>query len=194
MPAGGQCAIQEPVRRTVDIDTARLRLRPYRDEDVDALHRLWMEPDVRRYLWDDEVIDRATAAAAVHSSIACTQAHGFGQWAMRLLTADEVIGFCGFRWLDDGADVELLYGLVSQLWGCGLATEAVRAVLRFGFDAIGFARVLAITDVDNRASIAMMQRVGMELESRFALGMRPHVRYVLVREAFRRRPTRDEHR
>jgi ribosomal-protein-alanine N-acetyltransferase len=169
------------VRRTVCIETARLRLRPYRDDDVDALHRLWTAPAVRRYLWDDEVIDRATAAAAVRASIACADAHGFGQWAMRPLASDEVIGFCGFRWLDGSADVELLYGLAPALWGRGLVAEAARAVLRFGFEEVGFARVLAISDADNHASIAVMRRVGMQLESRFTLAKREHVRYVLRR-------------
>ena len=171
------------MRRTVCIETARLRLRPYRDDDVDALHRLWTAPAMRRYLWDDEVIERATAAAAVRVSIACADTHGFGQWAMRPLASDDVIGFCGFRWLDDGVDVELLYGLAPALWHRGLATEAARAALRFGFEAVGFARVLAISDVDNGASIAVMRRLGMELESRFTLAGREHVRYVLWRQA-----------
>jgi ribosomal-protein-alanine N-acetyltransferase len=169
------------MRRTVDLDTARLR--PYRDEDIDALHRLWIEPSVRRYLWDDEVIDRGRAADAVHASVACMDAYGFGQWALRPLASAEVIGFCGFRWLDDGVDVELLYGLAPALWHRGLATEAARAALRFGFEAVGFARVLAISDVDNGASIAVMRRLGMELESRFTLAGREHVRYVLWRQA-----------
>ena len=173
------------MRRTVCIETARLRLRPYRDDDVDALHRLWTVPAVRRYLWDDEVIERATAAAAVRASIACADAHGFGQWAMRPLASDDVIGFCGFRWLDGSADVELLYGLAPALWGRGLVAEAARAVLRFGFEEIGFARVLAISDADNHASIAVMRRLGMTLENRFAHAGREHARSVLAREAFR---------
>ena len=44
------------------------------------------------------------AADAVRASVACMDAHGFGQWALRLLASAEVIGFCGFRWLDDGVD------------------------------------------------------------------------------------------
>ena len=58
-------------------------------------------------------------------------------------------------------------------------------MLRFGFEEIGFARVLAISDADNHASIAVMRRLGMTLENRFAHAGREHARSVLAREAFR---------
>jgi RimJ/RimL family protein N-acetyltransferase len=68
------------MRRVTALDTARLRLRPYRDSDLDALHRLWTDPDVRRYLWDDTIIDRQLAEATMRASIACTAEHGC--WAV----------------------------------------------------------------------------------------------------------------
>ena len=54
------------MRRIAAIDTARLRLRPYRASDLDALHRLWTDAGVRRYLWDDRVIER-DESEPVHS-------------------------------------------------------------------------------------------------------------------------------
>jgi RimJ/RimL family protein N-acetyltransferase len=64
----------------IEIHTPRLRLRPYRVEDVDDLYRLWTNPEVRRYLWDDVIISREQAASVVRASIACFEIHGFGQW------------------------------------------------------------------------------------------------------------------
>ncbi len=173
------------MRRTTPIETARLRLRPYRESDLDALHHLWTDPDVRRYLWDGEVIARPVAAQALRASIACTAQHGFGHWAVCPAGDDALIGFCGFRFLDETPEIELLYGLAPAYWGRGLATEAARAMLRFGFEALGFARVVAITDFANRASVAVMQRLGMQFETRFQHHGLDSVRYAMVREAFR---------
>jgi RimJ/RimL family protein N-acetyltransferase len=57
--------------------------------------------------------------------------------------------------------VELLYGLYQNFWGRGLATEAARAVLRFGFEEVGLEEILACADLDNPASVRVMERLGM---------------------------------
>src|SRR5574342_102464 len=143
------------MRRVIAIDTARLRLRPYRHSDLDALHRLWTDSDVRRYLWDDKVIDRQVAEATMQASIDCTAEHGFGHWAVCRTGEETLIGFCGGKFMEDSTDVELLYGLAPAHWKQGLASEAAHAMLRFGFDEMNFARMYAITDAPNTASLAV---------------------------------------
>jgi ribosomal-protein-alanine N-acetyltransferase len=172
------------MHRVAAIDTARLRLRPYRDSDVDALHRLWTDPDVRRYLWDDKVIAHDVAAETMRASMTSTAQHGFGHWAVCLSGHDELIGFCGLKFLDDIPEVELLYGLAPAYWHRGLATEAAHAMLRFGFETIGLTRIYAITDTPNTASAAVMQRLGMQFEKRFEHNGLDSVRYVITREQF----------
>jgi ribosomal-protein-alanine N-acetyltransferase len=172
------------MRRVTAIDTARLRLRPYRNSDLDALHRLWTDPDVRRYLWDDKVIDRQLAGETMQASITCTAEHGFGHWAVSAAGADALIGFCGLKFMDDTTEVELLYGFAPAYWGRGLASEAGHAMLRFGFEEIGCARIYAITDAPNTASAAVMRRLGMTFEKRFEHHGLDSVRYVMMREEF----------
>ena len=172
------------MRGVTAIETARLRLRPYRESDLDALHALWTDPDVRRYLWDDTVITRARAAETMQASLACTAQHGFGHWAVCPAGGDVVIGFCGLRFIDETPEVELLYGLAPAYWGRGLATEAACAMLRHAFETLGRSRVYAITDVPNSRSVAVMQRVGMEFDARFWHHGLDSVRYVITREAF----------
>jgi hypothetical protein len=62
------------------IKTARLMMRPFAIDDVDDLHRLWVDPGVRKFLWDDQVIPRETAIVVVESSIESFVNHGFGFW------------------------------------------------------------------------------------------------------------------
>src|SRR5262245_8579662 len=64
------------------IRTARLMMRPFAMDDVDDLHRLWVDPGVRKFLWDNRVIPRETAVAVVESSIESFVNQGFGFWAI----------------------------------------------------------------------------------------------------------------
>lgn len=168
----------------MELRTERLRLRPYQLEDIDALHALWTDRDVRRYLWDNEVISRERAAATVTSSMQDWAASGYGQWTIWLLDPPEFIGFGGFRPADWCTDPELLIGLKPRYWDRGLATEAASAALHYGFRTLGFAQVVAATDVPNLASVRVMERLGMRCERRGRLNRLDTLFYVLAREDF----------
>ena len=176
-----------PMARTAAILSARLRQRPYREDDLDAVWRLWTDADVRRHLWDDAVISRDTAAEAMRASMASTAARDFGHWAVTWRDGDDaLIGFCGLRPREDAPDeVELLYGLYPLFWHRGLAAEASRAWFRYGFEALGFPRIWALTDAPNTRSEAVMHRLGMRFDQRVAqaTGIEA-VRYVIDRDAF----------
>ena len=144
------------------LSTERLELVPVTAAHVEFLHRLWTDPDVRRFLWDDRVIGRDEAAAVVEASLDSFRRDGFGMWLVVLERAP--IGFCGLRRFGQPpVDVEILYGLLPPHWGRGLATEASRAVLEFAFRA-GVSRVLAGADPPNGPSIRVMERLGMRCE------------------------------
>jgi RimJ/RimL family protein N-acetyltransferase len=142
------------------LETDRLRLRPFAPADVDVLHAQWTHPDVRRYLWDGRVIARDEVVAVVDESVAAFESRGVGFWVLELGTPPVVIGFAGLRPLPDGTDLELYYGLDPGHWSRGYATEASRAVLRYGFDVLGLAAIPIRTDGPNAASVAVMERLG----------------------------------
>jgi ribosomal-protein-alanine N-acetyltransferase len=121
--------------------------------------------------------------------MASTAAHGFGHWAVCPAGSNDLIGFCGLMHIDETPEVELLYGFVPTYWHCGLATEAGRAMLRFGFETFRMPRIFAITDFPNTASVAVMQRLGMQFEKRFLHHDLDSVRYVITAEMF---PVGDE--
>lgn len=151
------------------LQTTRLVLRPYTVEFIDALHALWTDPHVRRYLWDDVLIPRERAEETVRESIALAGRERLGQWIVTPRGQDTVIGFCGFLRRADGDAPELLYGLAPAWWGRGLATEAAHAALEYVFREIGAPRVTAATDPPNRASVRVMERVGMRFTGRGTL-------------------------
>lgn len=145
-----------------DLDTERLRLTPFTMDHLDALHALWTDPEVRRYLWDDEVISRERATGVIADSARNFADHGFGFWAMLLREeGDALVGFCGYRSFEDGGEPELLCGILPRYWGKGLVSEAGHAVIRDGFERCGFERIIAATDTPNQSSVRVMQRLGM---------------------------------
>jgi [ribosomal protein S5]-alanine N-acetyltransferase len=147
------------------ISTKRLLLVPFTVADIDGLHALWTEPEVRRFLWDDRVISRERAAEEVQLGLHNEAKLGIGYWTMRSSGGRDLAGFCGFRRIDRGPEIELLYGLRGPEWGRGLASEAARAILDWLWPSTDYQRVFARTDPPNRKSIAVMERLGMRLDS-----------------------------
>jgi [ribosomal protein S5]-alanine N-acetyltransferase len=176
----------ESAWRRYEIETERLHLRPCVEGDVDALHRLWTDAQVRRYFWDDAVIERARAAEVIESSVESFGAHGFGQWVISPKGGEDLIGFCGLRHFGEPPEVELLYGLAPSFWGRGLATEAACAMLCDGFGRLGLGRIYAGTDPPNAASVRVMERAGMSFDRRTRVNGLEAIYYVVTREAFRR--------
>jgi RimJ/RimL family protein N-acetyltransferase len=152
------------------IHTERFVLRPWSQEDVDALHALWAAPEVRGYLWDHVVITRETTEQIINSHMATVERHGIGYWALLAPPpakppALPIAGFCGFRFMDDGPDIELIYGLRAEYWGQGLATEACLASIEYLWRSTRFPVLYARTDPPNERSVRVMQRIGMMHES-----------------------------
>jgi ribosomal-protein-alanine N-acetyltransferase len=170
------------------LETARLFLRPLEGSDLDALHALWTDRQVRKYLWDDGIISRERAAQEIRRSESDFDSHGYGQWGVFPLEAigepKTMIGFCGLRRFGDPPEVEVLYGLAPKYWGRGLATEAARAVLGFGFEQAGVQQVLAGADAPNIASFGVMQRLGMTYSRNEQVHGLTAVYFSLSRQAF----------
>ena len=167
------------------IPTARTRLRPVSMEDVGDPHRLWTDPQMRRYFWADEVIPRLRAGAAMREAVEDFGRHGFGLWiSERRQGGGDPIGFCGLRHLDDGPEVEILYGISPPEWGRGFATEVALAVLRYGFERTGLTRVLGVADAGNLASRRVRDKIGMTFQGYFPNAGRREARYEIRPEDF----------
>jgi ribosomal-protein-alanine N-acetyltransferase len=167
--------------------TPRLTLRPWTLGDIDELHALWTRPEVRRYLWDDEVISRERAEQTVHELIAAAEREGIGGWTVIAGAERTSAGFVALIRREAG-DPELMYGLAPEWWGQGLATEAAAAALAYAFEPLGFARVTAATDVPNAPSVRVLERLGMRFTRRGALNGLDTLFYDMRREDFATAP------
>lgn len=149
------------------LETERLRLRPFTLDDLDAHLRIYRKPEVTWFLAGGPFIGeqaRERSRAAVDMFIAHWEHHGFGVWAVTDKETGELIGQCGLKYLPDSPEVEILYALDMPYWGRGLATEAARAALGHGFEAVNLDRVVAVAKPENAASRRIMEKLGMRYE------------------------------
>jgi RimJ/RimL family protein N-acetyltransferase len=112
--------------RPHEIESARLRLRPLAEADVEELHALWSSPEVRKYLWDDEVIACQRTASLVEESLRLFAIHGYGLWGAKFHDREELVGFGGFWYFHTPPKLELLYGIAPQHWNRSLQPRLPR--------------------------------------------------------------------
>lgn len=174
----------------LEFETERLRLAPLGRDSVDAIHEVWVDPHVRRFLWDDEVIPRERAVEIVEANLASFGASRRGLWGVHLGDGGQLIGFCGFWHFHDPPRLELVYGLGPGHLGRGYATEAARAALAYAFERLGMERVEASTDAANAASVAVLERLGMAFSRRESANGLDTVHYSLERPAWLERQVR----
>jgi ribosomal-protein-alanine N-acetyltransferase len=167
-----------------EIETARLDLQPLTPAAAAALHTLWTHPEVRRFLWDDEVIPPEKTASIIATSTKLFSDNGFGLWGMRLRDGKNLIGFGGYWFFRDPPELELLYGVAAERWDHGFATEAARALVRYGFETLQFPEVRGSTDALNGASVRVLEKAGLQFDRRAATAGLDTVHYRLKRTAF----------
>lgn len=143
------------------LTTARLLLRPFTLQDVDALHGILSTEGILRYFPRTAPPPREQVERIVAHQLTHWEDHGCGWWAVELRDTPGLIGWCGLQYLPEFDAVEVAYLLGQPFWGKGLATEASRAAVRFGFAELGLERIVAIAHVDNQASQRVILKLGM---------------------------------
>jgi RimJ/RimL family protein N-acetyltransferase len=149
------------------LETERLVIRPYRDDDATGLHDVFGSPEVMRWTPSPPSKDVAETAERLTQTMAFTarQPAGMGLWALDLRATGEFLGQVGlFPVEGKGPDMEVAYELAPRAWGRGYATEAARALIAYGFDEIGLARIVALILPDNVRSRHVAEKCAMTLE------------------------------
>ena len=151
------------------IETERLLLREFREEDWPAMAAYWSDPHYLRYYAPVDDIQRAVRKPAGRFVAAQTE-EPRRQWQLAIVDRanSQMIGNCGIR-VNDPAQREanIGYELNPAAWAHGSATEAARAVLGFGFDERRLHRVWAECVANNAASARVLEKLGMRREAHY---------------------------
>ena len=95
-----------------------------------------------------------------------------------------MIGFGGYRFFHEPPELQLIYGLAPAYWGQGLAAEAARAMIRYGFEILRLDEIIASADAPNEASFRVMKKAGMTFQKRLLLDGLDTIYYVISRQDF----------
>lgn len=170
-----------------ELETRRLRMRAFTKADADAHLRIISEAEFGRYFPPPPVFQptRDSVLVGLGRFIEHWHQFGFGVWALEPRGGGPLIGYCGLRRLPATDEIELLYGLDRAHWRGGLATEAARASLRYGFERVGLSRIMAVTDPQNAGSRRVMEKCGLRYEKDAVYFDVPCVYYAINRADFR---------
>jgi RimJ/RimL family protein N-acetyltransferase len=159
------CVIQDV--GMVTLETPRLVLRRWREEDIAPMAAVNADPEVMRWIRDGSVRDEQQTRAGVQAWESEWESQGFGLFAVEIRSTGELAGFTGLsvpNFLPEVLPaVEVGWRLGRSHWGQGLATEAAAAAVRFGFEERGLERIVSIAQVGNAASERVMTKLGMHL-------------------------------
>ncbi|MFF4653393.1 GNAT family N-acetyltransferase [Streptomyces sp. NPDC001380] len=149
----------------IALETSRLVLRRWREEDVAPMAAVHADPEVMRWIRDGGVRDERQTRDGIRAWESEWESQGFGLFAVEIRSTGELAGFTGLsvpRFLPEVLPaVEVGWRLGRSHWGRGLATEAAAAAVRFGFEERGLERIVSIAQVGNHASERVMAKLGM---------------------------------
>ena len=147
------------------IETDRLVLRPFRDDDLDDYFAMMDTPEVRRWLHLSDKFDRDAAWAQMAGLVGQWTLRGTGYWALEERSASRFVGSAGLYnpVRVDWPGVEVGGTLDPSSWGNGYATEAGIAARDHGFGELGVDRLYSCILPDNLASQAVARRLGFTL-------------------------------
>ena len=147
------------------LETARLRLRHFIADDAAFVLELLNDPAFLQNIGDKKVRTLAEARGyLLQGPMASYAEHGFGLNLVVLRESGAPIGMCGLLKRPNLQDVDIGYAFLPHFTGKGYATESAAAVLAHGREQFGLQRIVAIVSPHNRASIRVLEKLGLVFE------------------------------
>ena len=148
------------------LETERLLLRRFEDEDLSDLFVLYSDPEIRRFYPEGTLSLDETREELEWFKNGHPEHPELGLWATILKSENRFIGRCGLLpWQIEGRDeVEVAYLIAKRYWGQGLGTEAAMAVATYGFAILKLKRLICLIDEENMASKRVAENIGMRFE------------------------------
>ena len=147
------------------LETERLILRRLTPDDAPFILTLLNEPSFLRYIGDKNVRNLDDARNYILTGpVASYEKHGFGLYLVELRESQTPIGLCGVIRREELPAPDIGFALLPDFWNKGLAFEAATAVLHYAHEQLKITRILAITSLDNEASINLLKRLGLSFQ------------------------------
>ncbi len=161
------------------IETERLLLREILLPDDGGMFELDSDPEVQRFLGKKPVKSMQEARNTIEFIRRQYLENGIGRWAVVEKETNSFVGWAGLKLVRETTNnhiefYDLGYRLIRKYWGCGYATEAAQASLKYAFEQLDLEQVYAMCEVENTASRKVLEKVGLKFIETFDLHGVPH--------------------
>lgn len=146
------------------IETARLQMREFTLEDIDAVFEFTSNEIVSKYTRDAGFVKNKADAAGIIQNVWRTDyaRYGYGRYALIHKAEQKIIGFCGVKFVEKRNGSDLGYRLLPQYWGQGLAFEAAKATMKYARNELKLTRIVAEAVDENVASNKILLALGFQ--------------------------------
>lgn len=180
---------------TIIIETKRLILRTWKEEDKEPYFLINSDPKVIEFLRGPLTMEQTREFIQAMNNQ--NDKYGYTLWAVELKDSSKLIGFIGLNYTNWESNftpaVEVGWRLSSEYWGKGYATEGAKASLDYGFNKIGLKEIVSFTVPANIRSLEVMKKIGLkrDVNGNFSHPKLPkdhylsqHVLYRLTKNSF----------
>ncbi|MBE7150722.1 GNAT family N-acetyltransferase [Bacillus mycoides] len=147
------------------LETERLLLRELTLLDAETMFHYFSKESVIRYFGMDSFENIEQAKTTIQTFRKRNEEGSVFRWGIEKKGTDQLIGTCGFHLINKHHKrAEIGYELDDTYWGQGYATEALQAMLAYGFETLQFIRIAAVVYIENEASRNLLTKVGFQEE------------------------------
>ena len=151
--------------KNLRISTERLVIRPFTEDDCEAMLEIQSNPEMTKYTPDEpwKSIEDAQKFVKMVLWLYDLENNIFSHFfAIVKKESNKLIGYCGIGGIEyDRTQNEVFYGIHQGYWGNGYATEVGRAMLKYGFVTLGLDRIIGAVHTENAGSINVLEKIGL---------------------------------
>lgn len=142
-----------------ELESERLIYREVTPEDVEDIFKIYSDPEVAKYDWYKPIATKDDALSIINRYSKEFKNKEEITWGVARKYDNKIIGYCCLgNFNDDSRRSEIGYGFNRDEWNKGYATEAIKVLVKFGFDTMNFNRIEATVTLGNDASVKALKK------------------------------------
>ncbi|SIQ84918.1 GNAT family N-acetyltransferase [Chryseobacterium sp. RU33C] len=160
------------------LETNRLLLRELTIDDAADFYELNANPRVIHYTGDSAFVNVEEALCFLRN-YNDYKVNGYGRWAVISKSDNEFLGWCGLKYTISKNETDIGFRFFEKYWNMGFATESAAACLNYGFDELNLQKIIGRAMSENKASIKVLQKLGLTFEKEFDFSGQKGVIYAI---------------
>lgn len=163
----------------IHTESDRLILRELLPEDAQGIFEMDSDAEVHQYLGNKPIKTLEESRVSIEYIRQQYIDNGIGRWAVIEKETNQFIGWSGLKLITELTNghinyYDLGYRFIKKYWGKGYATESARASISYAFNQLNADEVYAIADIDNLASVKILEKLGLKRINIFEYDGKPH--------------------